>query len=121
MLDHISLRVSDIARSTKFYTQALAPLGYKPLMEFPTAVGYGVDRKPDFWITQVAAPINPTHIAFAASSRKEVHAFHEAALAAGGKDNGGPGPRTEYHPHYYGSFIYDPDQHNIEAVIHKPE
>jgi catechol 2,3-dioxygenase-like lactoylglutathione lyase family enzyme len=120
MIDHISLRVTDFARSKKFYEQALAPLGYKAVMEFPNMVGMGVDGKPDFWITQTPTT-TPTHIAFLARDRKAVHAFHEAALKAGGKDNGPPGARKEYHPNYYGSFVLDPDGHNIEAVIHKPE
>jgi catechol 2,3-dioxygenase-like lactoylglutathione lyase family enzyme len=120
MLDHISLRVTDYARAKKFYTEALAPLGYKVMMEFPTACGFGADGKADFWVTE-SKQATPTHIAFLASSRKVVHAFHEAAVRAGGKDNGPPGERKEYHPSYYGSFVYDPEQNNIEAVIHKPE
>ncbi len=120
MIDHLSLRVTDLKRSKTFYERALAPLAYKAVMEFPGAVGFGADGKPDFWVT-ASATTTPTHVAFAVKSRKIVHAFHEAAIAAGGKDNGPPGLRKEYHPHYYGAFVYDPDGHNIEAVIHAPE
>jgi catechol 2,3-dioxygenase-like lactoylglutathione lyase family enzyme len=120
MLDHISLRVTNLARARKFYEAALKPLGYSAIMEFPGAVGLGFEGKPDLWITE-SASTTPTHIAFVARSRKVVDEFHAAALAAGGKDNGPPGLRKEYHPNYYGAFVYDPDGHNIEAVIHKPE
>jgi catechol 2,3-dioxygenase-like lactoylglutathione lyase family enzyme len=125
-LDHVSVNVSSYAKSKAFYEKALAPLGIAPLMEFGTACGFGRDGKPDFWIGEGAAKfqkpehlkvITPIHVSFAARSRAEVDAFHKAALAAGGKDNGAPGLR-DYHPNYYGAFIVDPDGHNIEAVIH---
>jgi catechol 2,3-dioxygenase-like lactoylglutathione lyase family enzyme len=125
LLDHITLNVSDYARSKAFYEKALAPLGVKAVMEFGEACGFGRESKPDFWIGkgptsfQKAAHlalITPVHIAFAARSREEVDAFHAAALAAGGRDNGGPGLRPHYHPDYYGAFVLDPDGHNIEAV-----
>src|SRR5689334_8523789 len=107
MLDHISLRVSDFDRAKKFYTEALKPLGYGVLMEFPGAVGLGEPGKADFWITQVDGGVTPVHLAFTAKDRQTVDAFYAAALAAGGKDNGKPGPRAEYHPGYYGAFILD--------------
>ena len=129
-LDHVTLMVSDFARSKLFYEKALAHLGIKPIMEFGQACGFGREGKPDFWIgrgptsyqtpAQIAV-ITPVHLAFAARSRAEVRAFHEAALAAGGKDFGAPGLRPEYHPGYYGAFVLDPDGHNIEAVLHTPE
>ena len=119
MIDHISLRVTNFERSKKFYAEALKPLGYVVIRDFPETCGLGAGGKPDFWITQTESTI-PSHVAFLAGSRKVVDAFHAAALAAGGKDFGEPGKR-EYHEHYYGAFVLDPDGHNIEAVIHKPE
>ena len=128
LLDHLTLNVSDYARSKAFYTAALAPLGVKPIMEFGEACGFGREQKPDFWIgkgptsfqrPEQIAIISPVHLAFSARSRDEVDAFHRAALAAGGKDFGAPGLRP-YHPNYYGSFALDPDGHNIEAVYHLP-
>src|SRR5512144_1539436 len=120
MIDHVSLRVSDYARSKRFYEAALAPLGYKLIMEFGgQAGGFGVER-PDFWIGASPAA-GATHVCFAAASRAQVDAFHKAALAAGGRDNGAPGLRPHYHPHYYGAFVIGPDGHNVEAVCHKPE
>ncbi|MCC6556248.1 MAG: VOC family protein [Polyangiaceae bacterium] len=119
MIDHIGLSVRDIEASKRFYTAALAPLGYKLLMEFPGGAGFGgPDGKPDFWIgTARSETIGTAHVAFAAD-HPTVDAFHAAALAAGGKDNGAPGLRPEYHPAYYGAFVLDPDGHNIEAVSH---
>ena len=122
MLDHITLPVSDVARSRAFFTAALAPLGYSVLRAFPMpqgeVVGMGVDPKPDFWLRPATLPIAPTHIAFRAKNRAEVDAFYAAALAAGATDHGAPGPRAQYHPGYYGAFVLDPDGNNIEAVIH---
>ena len=120
MLDHISLRVSDFDRALAFYSAALRPLGYSAVMKFPGAAGLGAQGKPDFWITASDKPINPTHVAFAAD-RAKVRAFHKAALASGGRDNGGPGLRAQYHPSYYGAFVLDPDGNNIEACCHSPE
>lgn len=131
MLDHIGLTVSDFARSRAFYLQALAPLGCRIVMEVALeetggryqGAGFG-DHKPYFWIGASGdgkAPTTPMHIAFAAGTRAQVDAFHAAALAAGGRDNGPPGLRPEYHPHYYGAFVIDPDGHNVETVCHLPE
>src|SRR5215213_3267598 len=120
MLDHIGVPVSDFERSKRFYAQALSPLGYELLMEpSVSAAGFGRRNKPDFWIGQ-GEPGQAFHIAFAADNRALVDAFHEEALAAGGRDNGGPGLRLEYHPSYYGAFVLDPEGNNIEAVCHEP-
>jgi catechol 2,3-dioxygenase-like lactoylglutathione lyase family enzyme len=123
MLDHVNLNVADLERSRAFYTQALAPLGYSLAMEpRPGVAGFAYDAggfpKPDFWINSVRAPVTVLHVAFAASDRANVDAFHAAALAAGGTDNGAPGVREIYHPHYYGAFVLDPDGNNVEAVCH---
>jgi catechol 2,3-dioxygenase-like lactoylglutathione lyase family enzyme len=120
MLDHIGLLVSDFTRSKGFFERALAPLGYQLLMEFNGAAGFGAAGKPDFWIAQGQTP-QPIHVAFAASGRGVVDIFFKAAISAGGRDNGAPGLRTQYHPSYYGAFVLDPDGNNIEAVCHNPE
>jgi catechol 2,3-dioxygenase-like lactoylglutathione lyase family enzyme len=86
----------------------------------PAAGGFRAGGKTDFWIDGAGGPEKPVHIAIVAENRAAVDAFHEAALAAGAKDNGAPGIRAHYHPNYYGAFVLDPDGHNIEAVCHKP-
>jgi len=122
MLDHVSLGVSDIDRSRKFYDQALRPLGIERLYaEGETASGYGVGRKAFFWIGQKEASQTGSHVAFAAEDRATVDRFHQAALAAGGRDNGQPGLRPHYHNDYYGAFVLDPDGHNIEAVCRRAQ
>src|SRR3989338_8847703 len=115
MIDHISLYVEDYDRAKAFYLKALQPLGYELVMEFPQAGGFGVSGKPDFWVVAKGfeAKFN-THISFAAQTRAQVDAFYEAAIAAGGVDNGKPGLRTQYHEHYYGAFVHDPDGNNID-------
>jgi catechol 2,3-dioxygenase-like lactoylglutathione lyase family enzyme len=124
MIDHLKIVVSDVARSRAFYERALEPLGYRVMLEpAPGVVGMGVET-PDFWFAAAgleAGPIAPAHVAFRAETRSVIHAFHRAALEAGGVDNGGPGARELYHPHYYGAFVLDLDGHNVEAVIHRPE
>jgi catechol 2,3-dioxygenase-like lactoylglutathione lyase family enzyme len=127
-IDHVGLSVSDMAAAKAFYAAALAPLRMSLLMEFPASVtgnadvaGFGADGKPFLWISGEGKTAPHTHVAFRAESRAQVDAFHAAALAAGGKDNGGPGLREMYHPNYYGAFVLDPDGHNIEAVCHNPE
>jgi catechol 2,3-dioxygenase-like lactoylglutathione lyase family enzyme len=117
VIDHIGIAVSDLARSVAFYERALAPLGYKLIMKFDVAAGFGVGGKPDFWIGAGKGG-TPTHVAFRAERRSVVKAFYDAAIAAGGKDNGPPGTRPQYHEHYYGAFVHDPDGHNVEAVCH---
>lgn len=123
MFDHVGLRVTDFAQSKTFYEKALLPLEYKPLFgEDGLYFGFGKDR-PQFWISQADGERPATkgaHIALACPTHALVDAFYEAAIAAGGKDNGKPGPRPEYHEHYYGAFILDPDGNNIEAVCHTP-
>jgi catechol 2,3-dioxygenase-like lactoylglutathione lyase family enzyme len=116
MLDHISLRVQDHSRAVAFYRAALAPLGYQVMMEYPGATGLGAGM-PDFWLMTTEQPLNPTHLAFSAE-RDAVDAFHAAALAAGGTDNGPPGLRADYHPHYYSAFVRDPEGNNVEVVCH---
>jgi catechol 2,3-dioxygenase-like lactoylglutathione lyase family enzyme len=126
MIDHIGFPVSDYDRAKAFYLQALAPLGYGLVMEVQQdendsrAAGFGADGMPDFWIGGEGALNKPLHVAFAAQDRATVDAFHRAALAAGGRDNGAPGLRPHYHANYYGAFVRDPDGHNIEAVCHAP-
>jgi len=119
MLDHVTLRVHDLAASKAFYLATLKPLGYAAIMDFPEGCGLGAGGKPDFWLVHDPAA-SPQHVAFAAPSRAAVDAFHAAALAAGGKDNGAPGLRLHYHPNYYGAFVDDPTGHHMEAVIHTP-
>jgi len=118
MFDHIGFRVRDMEASRRFYLAALAPLGVGVAMEGPYGVGLGRGGKPSLWLSQGKPPVSPLHIAFTARNRPEVDAFHAAALAAGGKNNGAPGLRPHYHPNYYGAFAIDPDGHNIEAVCH---
>lgn len=120
MIDHTGIQVTNLEASIAFYSKALAPLGYtlmKRIGDF--AAGFGADGKADFWL----GPGNPTdkiHIGFRANGRATVRAFYEAALAAGGTDNGPPGERAHYHADYYGAFVRDPDGHNIEACCHEP-
>jgi catechol 2,3-dioxygenase-like lactoylglutathione lyase family enzyme len=121
MIDHTGITVSDIATSKAFYRAALAPLGYAVLMEWEGIAGFGLAPKPDFWVGEGTPNVPPIHVAFRAESRRLVDAFHKAAVAAGGRDNGPPGLRPLYHPNYYGAFVLDPDGHNIEAVCHTPE
>ena len=120
MLDHVGIPVSDFERSKRFYEQALSPLGYGLIIEPRRgAAGLGRLGKPDFWVFQ-GEPGRAVHVAFAADDRASVDAFHEAAIEAGGQDNGRPGLRPEYHPTYYGAFVLDPDGNNVEAVRHGP-
>jgi catechol 2,3-dioxygenase-like lactoylglutathione lyase family enzyme len=119
VLDHVTLRVHDLAASKAFYAAVLAPLGYAVIAEYPETVGLGVGGKPDLWLTPDPSS-SPQHLAFAASSRMAVDDFHAAGLAAGGRDNGAPGLRVHYHPNYYGAFVDDPSGHHLEAVIHTP-
>lgn len=129
MIDHVGFAVADAERSKRFYEQALEPLGITLIMTVTpeqtesggTAHGFGSDGKPYFWVGDNERVGEGTHVAFAVDSRAQVDAFYEAALAAGGRDNGAPGLRPHYHPNYYAAFVHDPDGHNIEAVSHRPE
>jgi catechol 2,3-dioxygenase-like lactoylglutathione lyase family enzyme len=127
MIDHIGLAVSDMERSKAFYSNALKPLGIGLIMEVSAKetggdahAGFGKDNKAFFWIGTGSKPKGGAHVAFTAQTRAEVDSFYRAALAAGGRDNGPPGPRPHYHKHYYGAFVFDPDGANIEAVCHRP-
>ena len=119
MIDHVILPVGDVAASRRFYEIALAPVGMAVVMDFPQGVGFGAGGTPWFWIS-ARPPVTGVHVAFTAQDRTAVDAFHAAALAAGGTDNGAPGIRAHYHPSYYGAFVLDPDGNNIEAVCHRP-
>jgi catechol 2,3-dioxygenase-like lactoylglutathione lyase family enzyme len=122
MMDHVTIGVTDLDRARNFYDRALAPLGIERLYaDGKAASGYGVGPKAFFWIGLRNEVLTGTHVAFLAPDRATVAAFHQAALAAGGRDNGSPGLRPHYHPTYYGAFILDPDGHNIEAVCYKAE
>ena len=121
MIDHIMINVEDFEKSKAFYVAALATLGYELITEFQGWAGIGAGGKPDFWIQGVKQTTPKIHVAFGAGNRATVRAFYEAALKAGGKDNGPPGIRQIYHPNYYGAFVYDLDGHNIDAVCHNPE
>ena len=128
MFDHVGILVSDYEKSRDFYVQALAPTGHSKLVELvdahagdaPTA-GFCHEDGSDFWIRPGDRTTPRVHIAFRVPSRAVVDAFYEAAIAAGGKDNGAPGLRPHYHANYYGAYVLDPDGHNIEAVCHDPE
>jgi len=121
MIDHVTANVGDFQQAKRFYEQALAPLGYSVQMEFESAAGFGSGEGiPDFWIGS-----NPergaTHVAFTAKDRAAVDSFYQAAVAAGGQDNGPPGVRAHYHENYYAAYVHDPDGNNLEAVSHQPE
>ncbi|MVA26599.1 VOC family protein [Agrobacterium vitis] len=128
MIDHMNIKVADFERAKAFYDAAFAPLGasllYMVPAEYSNGVkmgGYGRDR-PVYWLHEGTPPAGyHQHIAFIANSRAEVDAFYQAAIAAGGKDNGPPGLRPHYHPNYYGAFVFDLDGNNIEAVCHARE
>jgi catechol 2,3-dioxygenase-like lactoylglutathione lyase family enzyme len=129
ILDHFGFGVSDYARAKAFYSEALAPLGIALVMEVGPeqtggtvrACGFGKGGKPEFWIGSDGKTTPPMHVAFVVETRAAVRAFYDAALRAGGRDNGAPGLRPHYHPNYYGGFVIDLDGHNIEAVCHAPE
>ena len=129
MIDHVTLTVGDYERSKAFFKTALAPLGIKLIVEYGVYAGFGVEsnallwigaQTPAFWTEVHKTGVSPVHIAFNAKSRATVDAFYAAGIAAGARDNGPPGPRALYHPHYYGAYVLDPDGNNIEAVCHSP-
>lgn len=121
ILNHVSIGVTNADESLPFYDSVLATIGAKRIMEHPGAVAYG-KMFPEFWIHPVpfdgGAPgvANGSHFSFFAKSKDEVQAFYDAALAAGGVDDGAPGPRPEYSDAYYGCFVRDPDGHKLEAT-----
>jgi catechol 2,3-dioxygenase-like lactoylglutathione lyase family enzyme len=127
MLDHIGIRVTDVASAQAFYDAALAPLGVAVVLAVSAKetgsqayLGYGSEAKPYFWVGGGDTATRGLHVAFTTDSRQKVDAFYAAAMAAGGRDNGPPGIRAHYHPNYYGAFVLDADGHNIEAVCHLP-
>jgi catechol 2,3-dioxygenase-like lactoylglutathione lyase family enzyme len=119
-IDHTAVHVSDLERSKAFYSAALEPLGYSLLFEVGEFVGFGDGQMPNFGVVR-RDPVGNGHVAFSAGDRGTVDAFHEAAIAAGGEDNGAPGLREHYHPSYYAAYVKDFDGNNIEAVCHMPE
>ena len=122
MFDHVVFSVSDYEESKAFFLQALAPLGVGVLSEGPLGLELGrPDSIASLCIRRDGQRTTPLHLAFTASHRQAVDAFHRAALAAGGQDNGAPGLRPRYHANYYAAFVLGPDGHNVEAVCHEPE
>jgi catechol 2,3-dioxygenase-like lactoylglutathione lyase family enzyme len=124
MLDHMTFRVADLERTRTFYSAALAPLGYRLAFDQThdgvRILGYACGDQTDTWFVAATPPTTGCHLAWQAPDREAVDAFHAAALAAGGRDNGAPGLRPHYHPDYYGAFVIDPDGNNVEAVCHRP-
>lgn len=122
MIDHVGFQCRDLAASAAFYDAVLAPLGGARLMDFKVAIGYGTDHA-DFWIGELneGEGFVEAHIAFAAADRAAVDEFHRAAAAAGAEVLHEPRRHPEYHEHYYGVFVRDPDGNNVEAVCHRPE
>jgi catechol 2,3-dioxygenase-like lactoylglutathione lyase family enzyme len=121
IIDHLTIGVSDLERSRSFYAQVLAPLGFEEIGPWSDAhreIAFGTREAADFAISEEYERGGQLHIAFAADTAEQVDAFHRAALAAGGTDNGEPGERPEYSEGYYGAFVLDPDGHNVEAVFH---
>jgi catechol 2,3-dioxygenase-like lactoylglutathione lyase family enzyme len=124
MIDHVSIGVRDIVKAKHFYDAVLKPLGYTCLSESPDSLGYGANAAA-FWINAVERPVpadmkSGLHFCFTAPTRKGVDAFHSAALASGGQDNGKPGLRNEYGPGYYAAFIVDPEGYRVEAYCGEP-
>lgn len=115
VIEHTGIYVSDYKKAKRFYAAALKPLGYKLSMEYGEAGGFKQGGHTDFWIMKKGRP-QKMHVAFRANNKKAVRDFHAAALKAGGKDNGAPGPRKDYSPTYYAAFVLDKDGNNIEAV-----
>ena len=123
MIDHLGIQVADMATSAHFYDTVLAPLGGGRIMDFGEAIGFGVGGKPDFWIGRATTdgPPREDHIAFQAPDRAAVRAFFEAAVGLGAEVLHEPRLWPEYHEHYFGAFVRDPDGNNVEAVCHRPE
>jgi len=124
MLNHVSIRVKDLTNSRRFYDAALEPLGYKRLLEGPEYLGYAA-KSPEFWVLAVKHPVPADnqfglHFCFDTTRRGDVKAFHRAAIAAGGIDNGEPGIRKDYGEDYYAAFVVDPDGYRLEAYTKSP-
>ena len=121
MFDHVVFGASDYAASKAFFLEALEPLGIAIVLEGPLGIEMSADGKSSLCIRQTDEKPAHLHLAFTAANRRQVDAFHRAALAAGGKDHGAPGLRPNYHANYYAAFVIGPDGHNIEVVCHEPE
>ena len=131
MIDHLSTYTTDYPAAKRFYDAALGALGHSLQHEMVTrwdpefperrACAWGPSGQKVFWLIETRQAPSPRHVAFAASDRASVAAFHRAALEAGGRDHGEPGLRPIYHEHYFGAFALDPDGNNVEAVCHRPE
>lgn len=120
MFDHIGLRVADLPASIRFYTALLGTLGHVPGPQGTDYAGFGPRDAPAFWLHGGARSVGGgCHVAFSAADHEAVRRFHAAGLAAGGRDNGAPGPRPDYGPTYYAAFILDADGNNVEAVCHR--
>ena len=122
MFDYVVFGVSDYATARSFFLKALEPLGVAIVSEGPLGIELCRPNESSSLCIRLQPEPRPAHLhlAFQAQSREQVEAFHRAALAAGGKDNGAPGLRPQYHPNYYAAFVIGPDGHNVEAVCHKP-
>jgi catechol 2,3-dioxygenase-like lactoylglutathione lyase family enzyme len=125
MIDHVSIGVRDVGKTKRFYDAALKPLGYRCLSDSVSSLGYGAEAIA-FWISKSASPVpadeqSGLHFCFMAPNRRGVDAFHTAALATGGRDNGKPGLRADYGENYYAAFVIDPDGYRIEAYCSKAE
>jgi catechol 2,3-dioxygenase-like lactoylglutathione lyase family enzyme len=120
VIDHVTATVRDIETSKDFYKKALEPLGYSLAVEGEGFAGFSTGGMADFWLG-TDPERGSAHVAFTAPDRATVDRFYEAAIAAGGTDNGPPGLRAHYHENYYGAYVHDADGNNVEAVCHKPE
>jgi catechol 2,3-dioxygenase-like lactoylglutathione lyase family enzyme len=121
MFDHVVIGASDYEASKAFFLKALEPLGVASVVEGPLGVEVSADGKSSLCIRREPETPSPLHLAFRAESRRQVEAFHRAAIEAGGRDNGAPGLRPRYHAAYYAAFVIGPDGHNVEAVCHEPD
>ena len=119
VLDHVSLPVRDLKAARAFYSAALGVIGMRINLDFSSAFGLGSRDENIFWLTRDRKASGRAHYAFRVDHREEVDSFHAAALAAGGEDNGKPGPRPDYGPRYYAAFVKDPEGNNIEVVCYK--
>jgi catechol 2,3-dioxygenase-like lactoylglutathione lyase family enzyme len=117
MYDHIGLKVKNLDASVRFYTAALAPLGYVLGSRDDSGAGFGPKDAPALWLYLDKGPAGAgAHIAFRAHDHAAIKKFHSEGLKAGGRDNGGAGPRADYSPSYFAAFLIDPDGNNVEAV-----